>query len=692
VRRRLERSVQSGFAIAAVVILVTLGASPAHAAPGANTPAASAPAAAASRISLLEQPAWSSLGGDIPLRLAITGPLAGLEARAIIHSSMTSRTGFERTIEGDRLGSTIGTVGALAASLPVAPNGGRVLTIRTQDPNAPRDTSRIRLPLPRSSMTGVYPVEIELRDPESGERVESFVTHVVAVAPTINGAPMGEPLSVAWIWTIAADPSTQPGGAIRPGFLSAIGPRGRLTRLATAAARSTEVPLTIAPGPETLEAWGQRAKTDPAAAAGMTAMRSAARSNQVLAGPYVPIDVPSLTRTGLGDQAAIELTQGSMAIAGALDTRPDARTSAMTPLDEASLSRLGLSQVDRLLVPPSQLVAPTEAPQLTPARPFNVEGGGRQFRTVQTDDGLEQLLEGDAPPALRAAHFLAGLAIVAIEAPNQTRGVAIAMPPRWDPDPVLLNALIKGFSDNPLVAPVTLDELFDHVPVDQTDDGPVVRQLAPLPATAPTFNPAQFRVTRSNLTSFATTVGVEDPAITAGDRSLLISLTSVYPGAAGRRQSAARLATVNHGITSFANLIETPPSGLTVTLTSRQADLPLSFNNDTGRTVSIRIKLVSDKLEFPDGAEQILKLPPRNTTKSFRVVTRASGTFPLNVSVTTGDGKLDLRAARYTVRSTVVSGVGVVLTIGAGLFLAIWWITHWRRSRRQPIRPATLAT
>jgi hypothetical protein len=684
-----------GFAVAAVVILVTLvaaPAAPAAPAPAVDAPVAGAPDTAASRITLLEQPAWSTLGGDVPLRLAITGPLAGLEARAIIHSSMTSRTGFERSVEGDRLGSTIGTVGAPAATLPVAPNGGRVLTIRTQDPNAPRDTSRIRLPLPRSSMTGVYPVEVELRDPESGERVASFVTHVVAVTPAINGAPMGEPLSVAWIWRIAANPSNQPGGAFRPGFLNAIGPRGRLTRLATAAARATEVPLTIAPGPETLQAWAQRAKTDPSAAAGITAMRTAAKTNQILAGPYVPIDVPSLIRNGLGDQAPIEQTQGSMAIAGALETRPDARTTDIAPLDTATLSHLGLSQVDRILVEPSQLVAPTESPQLTPARPFYLEGGGRQFKTVQADVGLEALLEGDEAPALRAAHFLAGLAIVAIEAPNETRGVAIAMPPRWDPDPVLLNALVKGLSDNPLVAPVTLDQLIDHVPIDQTDDGAVVRQLAPLAVTPPTFSPAQFRVTRSNLTSFATTVGVEDPAITAGDRALLISLTSVYPGAVGRRQSAARLATVNHGITAFANLIETPPSGLTVTLTSRQADLPLSFNNDTGRTVSIRIKLESDKLEFPDGAEQILKLPPRNTTKSFRVVTRASGTFPLNVSVTTGDGKLDLRAARYTVRSTVVSGVGVVLTIGAGLFLAIWWITHWRRSRRQPIRPATLAT
>jgi len=56
------------------------------------------------------------------------------------------------------------------------------------------------------------------------------------------------------------------------------------------------------------------------------------------------------------------------------------------------------------------------------------------------------------------------------------------------------------------------------------------------------------------------------------------------------------------------------------------------------------------------------------------------------------DGKLPLGTARYTVRSTVVSGVGIFLTIGAFVFLAIWWITHWRRSRRRPIGPATLAT
>ena len=247
---------------------------------------------------------------------------------------------------------------------------------------------------------------------------------------------------------------------------------------------------------------------------------------------------------------------------------------------------------------------------------------------MQTDDGLEHLLEGDGPPALRAAHFLAGLAIVAIEQPNETRGVAIAMPSRWDPEPALLNALLKGFTDNPLIAPVTLDQLFDHVPLEQAKNGPLVRQLAPLAATPLSVNPDRYRSTRNHLNAFATTVGADDPAIVSGHRGLLISLTSVWSGAVGRRQSAARLAAINHGIAVFANLIQTPPSGLTVTLTSRTANLPLSFNNQTGKPVWIRITFESDKLVFPKGAVKEFELPPRTPPKAFRSRPARRAPFP----------------------------------------------------------------
>ena len=297
-------------------------------------------------------------------------------------------------------------------------------------------------------------------------------------------------------------------------------------------------------------------------------------------------------------------------------------------------------------------------------------------------------------PRCARAHFIAGLSIVAIEQPNETRGVAIAMPARWDPEPALIDALVKGLTDNPLVAPVTLDQLFAHVPLEQTRNGPVVRELAPLVPAPPTVNPTTYRSTRTDLNVFATTVGTDDPSIAAGHRGLLISLTSVWPGAVGRRQSNARLAAINHGIAEFAALIQTPPSGLTVTLTSRQGQPSPQLQQPDRQTGGPPDQVPERQAGVRQG--QHPGAPPRSgpgtRQPTFAVEARASGTFPLNVSVTTLDGRLPLRAARYTVRSTVFSGVGIFLTIGAGLFLAIWWVTHWRRSRRQPIRPATLAT
>ncbi len=690
----------------AVIVLVGFAAAPTGPAGAADSGVASTDR----RFALLEQPAYVTLGADVPMRLSITGPVTGLDVRATVHSALTSRTAFERTVSGERLGSTVASTSAAVASLPLAAAGGRVFTLRLQDPNAPRDPSRLRLPVPRGNRTGVFPVEVELRNPETGDRVGGFVTHLAAVAPATDGAPLGEPLNVSWIWRITADPSTTPDGKFRAGFLAEISAAGRLTRLAAAASRSGDVPLTLVPGPETLEAWAQRAKTDPVANAGVLALRAAARTqrtppNQVLTSSYVPIDMPSLERAGLGNEASLELNQGSVVLGDVLDRKLDPRTTDEAPLDTAALARLELGGVDRVVVSPGALVPLDTPPQFTPARPFTLANEGKQLAAYQTDEGLASLLTGTGPPALRAAHFLAGLAVVASELPNQTRGLVIAMPPHWDPEPALLDAVLAGLDNNPFVAPVTLDGLFDRVPLEQQRrSAPVVRELAPVNPPAPTVSPAHFRATRDRLGAYKSTVPANDPLATAGDRALLLSLTSAWPGAVGRHISAQRLDAIDAGIKAFSSLIETPPSGLTVTLTSRSADLPLSFNNKTGKDVRVQIRFESEKLEFPSGAVPAeagcqqsaagfaCTLPPRNTTIRFPVVTRASGTFPLQMTVTSEDGRLALGSARYTVRSTAVSGVGIFLTIGAGIFLAIWWLTHWRRSRRHPVRSATLAT
>ena len=441
----------------------------------------------------------------------------------------------------------------------------------------------------------------------------SFVTHLVAVAPAADGAPVGEPLNVAWIWKIAADPATNPDGQVRPAFLDVDraarpphpprhgrgpGDRGPADARARVRRRSS-------PGPS-----GRRRirRRRPAS----TAMRSAARSKQVLTSPYVPIDIPSLEAGGLGDEAALELARG---IGGARrrcsTARLDSRTTDVTPLDTAALARLELSQVDRLVVPPGALVAPDEPPQLTPARPFTIESGGRQFATVQTDDGLEDLLGGTAPPALRAANFLAGLAIVAIEAPNQTRGVADRDARALGPGAVAARrALVDGFSDNPLVSPVTLDQLFDHVPPAETDDGPVVRELAPLDAGAADREPGQVPTDPRQPERVRQHRRVRRP----GDRRRSPRAADLAHLALARRPRPPAVlgpprTRSTPGSPRFANLIQTPP-----TRAHRHADVPEGRppaelqQRDRPEGARSGSSSTATSSSSPTGAEQILEL------------------------------------------------------------------------------------
>ena len=65
------------------------------------------------------------------------------------------------------------------------------------------------------------------------------------------------------------------------------------------------------------------------------------------------------------------------------------------------------------------------------------------------------------------------------------------------------------------------------------------------------------------------------------------------------------------------------------------------------------------------------------------VTVRASGAFPMQVTITSPDHGLPIAHTRFDVRSTAISGIGLVLTVAAGLFLALWWARHARDTRRR---------
>jgi hypothetical protein len=124
------------------------------------------------------------------------------------------------------------------------------------------------------------------------------------------------------------------------------------------------------------------------------------------------------------------------------------------------------------------------------------------------------------------------------------------------------------------------------------------------------------------------------------------------------------------------------PATFTLTLAARDGTVPLTIRNDSGEPLHVTVRLRSQKLDFPEGDTIDQVLTEATTRIDIPVRARASGAFPLRVDITTPDGQQSLSMTRYTVRSTAISGVGLVISVGAGLFLVVWWARHWRRTRR----------
>jgi Family of unknown function (DUF6049) len=657
--------------VLAVAAAVALTAAPAAA--GTDPPPTTgAPAPNAPRILLAAQPAWVPIGGNLPLQLQVQGEgtsAPGLQVSVTSHRAVPTRTDYEAALRGEGLRSPLGHVDLPLDAFPADGAGTRTVTLGLQA-DSPIALTR----------TGVYPFEVELRD-QDDNRLDGFVTPIV-VAPEQSGGPaVGQRLGVTWVMPMVARPAYQVDGKPDPDVVAQLRPEGRLGGRAFTIAESG-VPLTIAPGPETLESWTQLANNDPALAASLNAMRGALSRSQVLAGPYVPVDVRSLVGGGLSAEVGPELVQGTERLSALLGTRVDPRTEIADPANESSLARLRAAGVDRVILDGADL-APRED-QLTPAQPFLVRSEQGTATAVGSDPGLQRLLEGDGPPALRAQRFLAGLSIVALELPNVTRGVVVLSPEDWEASSELLAPALAGLADHPLLQALTVDELLGTVPAATSDNAPVERQLAPSPVPPPPVTQREYVDAEAELDAFNALVPPPNPVAEPGNRSLLVSLSSMWSGASGRARARAELAKIDLGVNQFVSRLRVPAGNSTITLTARRGAIPVTFLNETGQPLRVRVRLESEKLQFPDGAERILDLPPRSTTVRFTVETSSSGTFPLTLDVTSPDGTLPIQQTEVQVRTTFfVSNVGVFITIGAVLFLALWWGFDIRRRRKR---------
>jgi Family of unknown function (DUF6049) len=129
-------------------------------------------------------------------------------------------------------------------------------------------------------------------------------------------------------------------------------------------------------------------------------------------------------------------------------------------------------------------------------------------------------------------------------------------------------------------------------------------------------------------------------------------------------------------------------AGPTLTLTAQQSTLPVTIASSAPYVVHARLALSSDKLLFPNGTTQwtrpgviALQPAPHTNVVDVPVRSRGSGIFTVGVVLRTPAGGLQIATGTIDIRSTAASVVGIALSAGAVVVLAVWWIRTSRRRR-----------
>ena len=636
------------------------------------TPAASAQAPeraeGAPAMRLQGQTTWWTPEQPVTIELAVQASAEDLEVAVSLFGRVAFRNAFAATVERGVSGRPVTEIAPVPlADLPTDDTGDRILTFT-----------------PPARAEGVYPMRVQLRPAGGrGDPLASFVTYLIH-APTVLE---GEPLSVGLVVPLHAPPAVQPDGdvAIDDGRAE------ELADLAATLEEHVEVGLTLAPTPETMEALATSPRAQDRET--MATIAGALGNRQLLGGPWVPADLTALLQGGLEDESAGLLTRGTAALRTQF---PGAEPVTSTRVVDERLTAEGLDflqtqqQATRLVIPEAFL-EPIRR-NTTLVEQFTLEGRG-PIPAVAVDTALAAHFLGP-DPVLAAHRLLADLTVIYNDDPEAARrGVALSPPRNWEPDAALLDALLEGLASSPVLRGVSLDRFFTDVAVATTGSGsraaPLVRRRAEAgaPPVGGALPSASINAARRRIEGFASAVDATDPAGAALldrlDRTLLAT-TSIDLRARDRSRY----------VTGVNDLIDEQiagiamPSNRSITLTAREGEIPVTVRSNLGYPVRAVLRVLSDTLEFPEGATHELDLPiRRNATSQFAVRAQSSGSFPVRVRVESPDG-LVLSESRFTVRSTAISGVGTALSIGAGLFLLVWWANHLRGRRSRRLVPS----
>ncbi len=631
-------------------------------------------------LTLQRQTDWVAPEGVFQVAVSATGLPAGATIGGELHQKVASRGTLDAVANGEVPGDRIWEVTARPVTELTGPDGAIVVSLPVTTGSSAATGAA---PLPTA---GVYPFEVRVFDGTSDVPIATLVTTLLRL-----GAPdevsASTTLAVGVVVPVQADPV--PGLDGSPTLDDAAAER--LTTTIGLTALRPAVPLTLAPSPESIQLLDTR---DAAGEASVAQLR-AGPTRTVLGAPYAPVDSGSWIDSGMPAELDDQYAAGNATLAKLLRSRPDERLAVLDrTVSPAALDRLRAGGIDAVAVPSNQL-SPLSSAATTSTFTSQFElavDGGPNLRAVVADDITSARLTQGADPVLAGHRALAELAYLQYAAGAASHGIAVNVP--GSTSTAALATFLDGLADTtgtngvdgispgePMVSPVTLGDLFEVTATANATGSrtaPLVRTYEADPPTDLGSYPANLRGARVALGGLRSLVPTAEEVTDAIARTLLSSGARNLD-ADGRD---AMIGSAERSITAVTDEIVVAPEQV-VTLTSSSGEVPLNLENRLPYEARVRIVLTSAKLDFPQGSVIEETIPAAQTkTIKLPVEIRASGAFPLTVEISSANGDLAVATTRYTVRSTAISGIGLILSVGAGLFLLVWWARHFRTTRR----------
>lgn len=623
------------------------------------------------------------------ISVANTGPVPIDDARIrlTIYQRVLTRSALRASLQGR---PQTGVAGVTSEPLGEPLVAGVPVTISVERDLAQVDgTFRAR----RGSRDGVHPVRIQIEG--AGKDLWTGWSALVFLP-----APPAERLNVTWILPVHHEALFDPDGSYPAGGVDrTMGPAGTLSAAIDAAASAAGLPATLAPSglladqlTDLADGFARRSAAGTvqsiasdaipkAAAAALQRLSDAVEPEAVAmaAMPYSRANVVSLVHAEMGNDVGKQITVGASAVGAALGRGPDATVfvPADLTIDSRAAAAVAGSGVRAVVLDPA--VLPPQSGPFGPDRPVRVSGRrGVTMDALLADEGIRTHLDDatrdDADAVLAAQSALAETASAWLERPTLADGRAIVIATGVTPPAATIRALRAGLAAAPWLTMRSAADLLRAVPPEEEP------QPLPLGTIGPREEMQTLLTARRAIDILTRVIVSHDGPAADLDRLVLTAESADF---AGTEKGLAMARAAKSAADELVGKISAAPRR--VTLTSRTGQLPVTVLNETGYVIAVRLRLISSKVEFPEGAEQTIEIPGRSATITIPAKAIATGAFGVKIELRTPDGTFPIGDDELVVRSTAVSAVALV-AVGGGILvlLATWFRRAGKRRRGAP--------